>query len=171
MNEPGARSATIGRDRSDARQIGRRGGNVILDVYVLDQRVGDLLEAALTGTGVSPAEYAVYSQLRGGALTPSEIGERLGLPRSTLSGYLAAMRRRGHTTRTGHETDGRSYRVALTREGRACLESCRPRFRRALDALNRQLEIDPARVREVLAAVDRAAENAEALLRARAARG
>ena len=45
------------------RQVGAPDGNLVLDLFVLQQRIGELMELALAGTGVRPAEYAVYSQL------------------------------------------------------------------------------------------------------------
>ena len=149
------------------RQVGVPQGNLVLDSFVLTQRIGALLEAALVGTGVTPSEYAVYSQLGPGPLTPSDICEMLGLPRSTLSGYLATMRRRGHTTQVPDRADGRSYYVGLSEAGRECLEVCRPRFRRALRRLMANLEVDADGARSVMAAIDRAAESAERSFRAR----
>lgn len=44
--------------------------------FVLHQQIGALLDDALTGTGVRPAEYAVYSQLGIDAMTPRELTAR-----------------------------------------------------------------------------------------------
>ncbi|HYF73791.1 MAG TPA: hypothetical protein VD864_13265, partial [Nocardioides sp.] len=60
------------------------GGNLLLDTFVLDQRVGTLLKTALRQEGVSPAHYAVYAQVHRGATTPGQISERLSLPPATL---------------------------------------------------------------------------------------
>lgn len=142
------------------RQVGRSGGNILLDLYVLDQRIGELLESVLAGRGVTPPEYAVYSQLGFAALTPSELSERLGVKASTLSGHLATLRRRGHTRRVTDTADRRSHRVELTTTGRDCLEDCRPRFREALDRLSAHLDLDHSEVRRMLAAIDTAAYRA-----------
>lgn len=140
----------------EARQIGSADGNLLLDLHVLDQRIGDLIEAALVGTGVTPAEFAVYSQLGIAAMTPRQLSRRLGVKRSTLTGHLATLTRRGHLSRTANPTDARSYRIELTDAGRACLERCRPAFRRALVLLHDALGQDPDRIRAVLAEVDAA---------------
>lgn len=142
------------------RQVGVPDGNVVLDLFVLHQRVGELMEAALRGTGVRPAEFAVYSQLGIASLTPRELSARLGVTASTLTGHLAALARRGHTRKKEDPADRRSHRLELTSAGRAALEECRREFRSALAALERQLEVAPEEVRRVLAAVDRAAERA-----------
>lgn len=142
------------------RQVGAPGGNIVLDLYVLNQRIGELLESVLAHRGVTPAEYAVYSQLGISALTPSELNRRLGLKASTLSGHLAALRRRGHTRQITDAADRRSYRVELTPAGHQCLQTCRPLFRDALDRLHGNLELDLADVRRMLAAIDSAAQQA-----------
>lgn len=144
---------------SDARrQVGAEDGNLVLDLFVLEQRIGALLEVALGPTGVRPAEYAVYSQLRHGPMSPSLLCARLGVTRSTMTGHLAALHRRGDTTREPDPADGRSYRVALTESGRARLEECRPRFRAALRRLEANLQVEAHEARRLLALIDRAAD-------------
>jgi DNA-binding MarR family transcriptional regulator len=93
-------------------------------------------------------------------MTPSLLCERLGVSRSTMTGILATLQRRGDTERLPDPADRRSYRVALTESGLARLEDCRPRFRTALRRLGRNLDADPEEVRRLLARVDRAAERA-----------
>ena len=150
---------------STARQVGAPDGNVVLDLFVLDQRIGELMEAALAGTGVRPAEYAVYSQLGIAAMTPRDLGARLGVTPSTLTGHLAALERRGHAGRCPNPADGRSSVVELTPEGRATLAACRTRFRRMLDALEDALPVPAADVRAILIQVDAAATAAIGALR------
>ncbi len=145
---------------SNDRQVGVADGNVVLDLFVLQQRIGELMEAALAGTGVRPAEYAVYSQLGIAAMTPRELGARLGVTPSTLTGHLAALERRGHVERTANPADGRSSLVGLTREGRATLTRCRRGFRRMLAAFESALPMPPDELRATLLAVDAAAASA-----------
>lgn len=147
-------------DGEETRQIGSPDGNLLLDLHILDQRIGRLVEAALVGTGVTPAEFAVYSQLGIAAMTPRQLSRRLGVKRSTLTGHLAALTRRGHLSRTANPSDARSYRIELTDAGRTCLETCRPAFRRALALFHDALGQDPGRIRAVLAKIDAAAATA-----------
>lgn len=142
---------------SPQRQVGAADGNVVLDLFVLHQRIGELMEAALDGTGVRPAEYAVYSQLGIAAMTPRDLGARLGVTPSTLTGHLAALERRGHARRTANPADGRSYVVELTVEGRTALTTCRRGFRRMLAALESALPLPADDVRAVLLQIDAAA--------------
>lgn len=139
------------------RQVGAPDGNVVLDLFVLHQRIGELMERALEGTGVRPAEYAIYSQLAIAPMSPKELRARLGVTPSTLTGHLEAIARRGHATREKDLHDGRSYRVELTGDGRQAYEACRTGFRRMLGQLRDALPVDEAEVRLTLAIVDETA--------------
>jgi DNA-binding MarR family transcriptional regulator len=144
-------------DRS-ARQVGVADGNVILDLFVLHQRIGALLDKALDGTGVRPAEFAVYSQLGIDTMTPRELTARLGVTASTLTGHLAAIERRGDIRRLTDTQDRRSHRLRLTDSGQRRLARCRERFRLALTSLEAEIGVDVNAVRHHLREVDRAAD-------------
>ena len=106
--------------------VDQPGGNVALDLFVLDQHLGQLMDQALVGTGITGALYAVYSQLATRSLTPGQLSQTLGVRPTTLSGYLAAMERSGHLTRVRHQSDGRSRVLALTEAGLAQWQEARP---------------------------------------------
>ena len=134
------------------------GGNVALDLFVLDQHLGAVLDAALVPTGVTASAYAVYSQLAQGPATPGQLSETLGLRPTTLSGHLATMQRSGHVTRVRNERDGRSWRLELTESGRVRAEECRQVMGRLVRSINAGLGSadEVRRVRELLARVDQA---------------
>src|SRR5687767_7148026 len=114
--------------------------SLAFDVFAVSQRLGAYLDRALEGTGVRPAEYAVYSlMLEAGPRTPSELAAMLGMPPSTLSTYLAAMLGRGDARRIPNPSDGRSVRVVLTDRGRGVVRTVNPPFTRALVALEANL--------------------------------
>ena len=99
------------------------------DVFALSSRLGAYLDRALAGTGLRPVEYAVYSlMLEAGPRTPSELAGALGVPPSTMSGYLRPMLERGHARRIPNPTDGRSFRVVLTDAGRGAHRAVNPAF-------------------------------------------
>lgn len=101
--------------------LDQQGGNLALDLFVLSQHVGRLLDTALAGTGVTASRYAVYAQLAPGPRTPRELSETLGLRPTTLSGYLNALQRAGHITTTRHDRDDRSKaRLPATDHRRGC---------------------------------------------------
>lgn len=145
------------------------GGNLALDLFVLEQHLGNMLDVAFRGTGVTPSQYAVYSQLHRRQATPGRLCQVLGLRPATLSGHLAAIERRGHLTRHRHEADGRSVVLVLTDEGRTTTQACRRRMRRAVSVLD--AEVGPAEetaaLRSALGRLDRAVIAAGATLVAR----
>ena len=135
------------------------------DIFELSTRLGTYLGRALEGTGVRPAEYAVYSlMLEAGPRTPSELAAMLGMPLSTMSTYLGAMLGRGDAKRIPNPSDGRSVRVVLTDRGRGVVRAVNPPFTRAVAALEANLEAPVGDVREVLRGVLEAIERADAEL-------
>ncbi len=133
------------------------GGNLALDLFVLSQHLGTMLEAAFTGTGVAPSQYAVYSQLGDEpAMTPRRLGQTLGLAPATVSNYLNAIERRGHLSRTRSTADRRSHTVALTPSGVAKWHECRERMRVAVRQLNARVGSAAERdaLREALGRLD-----------------
>jgi DNA-binding MarR family transcriptional regulator len=138
--------------------VDQPGGNVALDLFVLDQHLGMVLDTALVPTGVTASAYAVYGQLAQGPTTPSRLSETLGIRPTTLSGHLATMQKAGHVTRVRNERDGRSWFLELTDAGRAKTEECRQVVGRVVRSVNSALgSADEVReVREVLARLDRA---------------
>jgi DNA-binding MarR family transcriptional regulator len=119
--------------------VDQRGGNVALDLFVLSQHLGQFLDHAFDGSGLTPSLYAVYSQLAQAPKTPRQLGDVLGVRPPTLSGYLATMDKRGHLSRTPHQSDGRSTWLELTAAGREQWQNGRVRMRFAVRALNAQL--------------------------------
>lgn len=129
--------------------VDQSGGNIALDLFVLDQHLGLLIDSALASTGVTANLYAVSAQLDRGPLTPRQLSELLGIRPTTLSGHLGALERAGHATRSRHPADGRSWLVELTPAGRAKVAECRPLLRQAVAALHDELgdaaEVDAVR--------------------------
>jgi DNA-binding MarR family transcriptional regulator len=136
--------------------VDQPGGNVALDLFVLDQHLGSVLDAALAATGVTASAYAVYSQLAQGPATPRQLSATLGIRPTTLSGHLATMQRSGHVVRVRNERDGRSWLLELTAPGLAKAEECRQVVGRVVRRINAGIGSadEVLRVREVLARVD-----------------
>jgi DNA-binding MarR family transcriptional regulator len=142
--------------------VDQPGANLALDLFVLDQHLGSLMDATLAGTGITGALFAVYSQLAIGPRTPGQLSEVLGVRPTTLSGYLATMARSGHTARVRNERDGRSYLISLTVAGEAKVRDCRPLVRRVFRAIDSAIgspsDVDGAR--RLLARIDGALQDA-----------
>jgi DNA-binding MarR family transcriptional regulator len=135
------------------------------DIFELSTRLGTYLGHALHGTGVRPAEYAVYSlMLEAGPRTPSELATMLGMQLSTMSTYLGAMLGRGDAKRIPNPSDGRSVRVVLTDRGRGVVRTVNPPFTQALIALEANLDAPVGDVRATLRGILEAVERADAEL-------
>src|SRR6478752_9052394 len=164
-----AEAATHAADDAGAFAPPQRRISLSFDIFAVSQRLGTYLDRALEGTGVRPAEYAVYSlMLEAGPRTPSELAGMLGMPLSTLSTYIGAMLGRGDAKRIPNPSDGRSVRVVLTDRGRGVVRMVNPPFTRALIALEANLDTPVGEVRTTLRGILEAIERADADLQAQA---
>src|SRR5437667_9567704 len=106
-------------------------GSVLATEAVMNTvRAGDLLleriGALLRPLGVSPAGGLVLGLLRDhGPMSPSALGDRLIVTRSTVTGVLDSLERRGLVRRTPHPEDRRSVVVEITPKGRRVLAEVR----------------------------------------------
>ena len=152
-------------DRRPAETPPQRRISLPFDIFLVNQRLGAYLDRALAGTGIRPAEYAVYSlMLEAGPRTPSELASMLGMPLSTLSTYVGTLLDRGHARRIPNPADGRSVRIVLTDRGRGVVRMVNPPFARALDTLEANLDRPVDEVREVVLGILDALERSDAEL-------
>jgi DNA-binding MarR family transcriptional regulator len=78
----------------------------------------DRIDRLLRPLNVSAAGGLVLGILRDfGSMSPSELGERLIVTRSTVTGLLDSLERRGYVTRSANPDDRRSVTVELTPAG------------------------------------------------------
>ncbi|MEI7743178.1 MAG: MarR family transcriptional regulator [Chloroflexota bacterium] len=88
--------------------------NMVRTADMALDRIGRLLRPL----GVSAAGGLVLGQLRDhGAMSPSELGDRLIVTRATVTGLLDSLERRGLVARTPSPTDRRSIVVGITPDG------------------------------------------------------
>ena len=93
---------------------------MLFEVFAASRAVGDLVAAALDGSPLTPEEYAIYSVLFDeGPHAPTELARRSGMPATSMSNFVRAMRERGHAERSPDPADRRSYRIVLTAAGAA----------------------------------------------------
>jgi DNA-binding MarR family transcriptional regulator len=102
--------------------------NVLFDVWRLSRAANALLDDALSPSGLTADEFAVYSVLRAGPLSPSALAQWMTAPPTTVSSYVKRFEARGHVARVPHPEDRRSYRLALTPDGVAAHERAGRRF-------------------------------------------
>lgn len=140
----------------------RAGGlatSILFDVFALDQAVGRMLAEAMREGPLTPTEYAVYSAVfELEAATPTVIAARLGMRLTTFMDHLRLMERRGHAGRSGHPTDGRSYRVVLTASGHEAHRAANRLFEGADAAFRAHLPDGEAAAKTALRGVRAAAD-------------
>ena len=85
---------------------------------------GILRDSNLTWTGF----VTLWMLWVWGEMQTRWLAEEVGVNRSTLSGVLNTLERRGLIRRRGHETEGRLVLAELTAEGSALIEDLFPRF-------------------------------------------
>ncbi len=112
--------------------------SLLYDLFVANQRVRALLADAMEGAGMRADEYAVYSAVYDlGPLPPSELARALGMPPTTVTHYLDAMRAAGHVRESRNPADGRSYLIRLSPTGLAAHRRAHAGF----DAAYRRLAV------------------------------
>ncbi len=88
--------------------------NTVRTADLLFDRIGRLLRPL----GVSSAGGLVLGQLRDhGAMSPSDLGERLIVTRATVTGVVDSLERRGYVRRSPNPADRRGVIVELTPAG------------------------------------------------------
>jgi DNA-binding MarR family transcriptional regulator len=86
----------------------------------------DHIGRVLRPLNVSAAGGLVLGVLRDhGAMSPSQLGERLIVTRATVTGLLDSLERRGFIRRSAHPSDRRSLRVEITPAGLDVLQELR----------------------------------------------
>lgn len=108
--------------------------SLLFDVFVLEQRVGQLLETAMATSPLRPEDYAVYSVVfEEEAVSPTGMAAELSMPLTTVVDYIRLMESRGHCRRMPNPKDGRSYLVTLTAAGRRAHREANLLFERAYE--------------------------------------
>ncbi len=114
--------------------------SLLFQVFKTNQLTRTYVRRVLDEAAMRGDDYAVYSLLHVlGPASPWVVADGLGMPATTLSGYLAKLEERGHLMRRPHPTDGRSHLVALTPAGENAFASQHTAFSVGLQRLERGL--------------------------------
>jgi len=120
--------------------------SVFLEAFALSQAIGQLLREAMAGGPLTPEEYAFYSVVfEEEAVTPTDMGQRLGMPKTTVMERVRIMEERGHVRRIAHPNDGRSYRLVLSATGLAAHRRSHELFDAGYQTFIREFGGDPDR--------------------------
>ena len=113
--------------------------SIFLEAFALTQAIGELLGDAMAGGPLTPEEYAAYSVVfEEEAVTPTDMGRRLGMPKTTVMERVRLMEARGHVRRVPQLHDGRSYRLVLTASGLSAHRRAHDLFEAAYQAFLRE---------------------------------
>jgi DNA-binding MarR family transcriptional regulator len=111
-----------------ASRAERSSGLIALGIYRAFAIIDRCVTGALSGRGLSPTRWnALYVLHRAETpLTMGELGERLAVRPTNLSGVVKGLTRRGFAARSMNAADRRSAFVAITRRGQAFLTHALP---------------------------------------------
>jgi DNA-binding MarR family transcriptional regulator len=134
--------------------------SILFDLFAASQQVKSLLAAAMDGSGLRADDYAVYSALvEFGPLTPTELGRVVGMPPTTVSHYIRAMRERHHIDEARNPADSRSRVLTLSTAGLAAHKKANLAFEEAYRRFVVRLA-DPTAAKQAMVEIERAAAGA-----------
>lgn len=102
--------------------------NVLFSAWLASRAVNDLVDQAVADAGLTADEFAIYSLLVSGPITPTELATWMAAPPTTISSTVKRLEARGHLRREPNPDDGRSYRIGLTTAGRRAHRDAGERF-------------------------------------------
>jgi MarR family transcriptional regulator, lower aerobic nicotinate degradation pathway regulator len=103
-------------------------------VNQLAERLRDATEARLDTSVIRPRQIGLLLVLRDEGPSPQQqLGERLGMDRTTSMQLVSALETHGLASRETDPEDGRAYRVRLTPKGRRMADECDRLAREAVD--------------------------------------
>src|SRR4051794_41624551 len=82
--------------------------NVLFSTWLVSRAVNDLVDRAVLGSGLTGDEFAIYSLLVAGPITPTELATWMAAPPTTISSFIKRLESRGHLAREPNPRDGRS---------------------------------------------------------------
>lgn len=112
---------------------------------------------------LSPSQFNILNLLGNepGGISQIELGRRLIMHRSNVTGLVDRLERRGLLKRHDTEGDRRAYRVILTPAGKKLLADIYPHYRAAAEAAWNGLP--SAEIARVTAALDKVVQNTNRL--------
>jgi DNA-binding MarR family transcriptional regulator len=145
--------------------VGRHGPaadpGILLEIWATAYIVNQLVVRELDQVGVDPEGLAVLAVIRAqGPLTPTALAGEIGYRLTTISDIVQRLEQAGRVKRRPNPDDGRSYLVSTTARGEALLDRAAPAFRRALEAIEGELDRPVAEVDDAVAALKDAAKRA-----------
>lgn len=138
---------------------------------VIDDALGSIIRWSLyefhtrlvetSGVYIDRSMISILTRLSAaGPLRISDLADRLGLDRSTLSRQVAAAVAAGYVSRAADESDNRAYLVSMTDEGKAAYQAVhRARTRLMVELTAQMTSSEVVRVADALPVLAGALEN------------
>ena len=125
--------------------------SLLLDVYAAYHKSGQIVEAAVEGTGIGPEDFAFVSIVGiREPVTPTAISREFGHSLSTVLFRAARNVDHGFVERIENPDDGRSFLLRLTPAGRDVWFRAATNLRHAVAALEARLSRPTAEIQQVL---------------------
>jgi DNA-binding MarR family transcriptional regulator len=144
------------RDRSSSVNPidGGSGSSALLfDVWLTSRAVTAYLDRALDGSGLDAEDFAIYSVLNKGPISPTELATWMSAPTTTVSSYIKRLETRGHARRVSNPADRRSYQLRLTPAGVRAFRAAGRLFLAALNHVEQTLDLPADVVQDALHAL------------------
>lgn len=109
--------------------------NVLFNAWLVSRAVTELVDRAVADSGLAADDFAIYSLLVSGPITPTELATWMAAPPTTISSIIKRFEARGHVRKEPNPDDRRSYRIGLTDAGRAAHRRAGVLFRPTLTAV------------------------------------
>jgi DNA-binding MarR family transcriptional regulator len=125
--------------------------SLLLDLYAAFFKSGQIVEAAVEGTGIGPEDFAFVSIVgMREPVTPTAISREFGHSLSTVLFRAGRNVDLGFVERISNPQDGRSFLLRLTPAGRDVWHRAASNLGLAVTALEARLERPAAEIQQVL---------------------
>jgi DNA-binding MarR family transcriptional regulator len=125
--------------------------SLLLDLYAAFFKSGQIVEAAVEGTGIGPEDFAFVSIVGiREPVTPTAVSREFGHSLSTVLFRAGRNVELGFVERIGNPQDRRSFLLRLTPAGRDVWHRAASNLHQAVIALEARLERPAAEIQQIL---------------------
>jgi DNA-binding MarR family transcriptional regulator len=130
--------------------------SILLELSTVAGLIRTLVDQALAGLEARE-DFLTYTLLAVlGEANPTQVATHEGVPLTTVSDRLNRLVQRGHAEKVPNPADGRSSLYRLTETGWSAFWEAQPRFRAALEGVDRRLDMPLEEIRRAIESVERA---------------
>ena len=126
--------------------------SLMKELVSTDQAFEGYSSAHIRSTGLTVTQFDVLATLGNQPpMTCKELGEKTLILKGTMTGVLERLEAKGLIEKAPNEEDGRSYKIALTKSGKALFEQAFPAHLKHLETAFKKL--DKAEMEQAVAAL------------------